>query len=523
MQKYPIGQQDFKGIREGNFTYVDKTRYISMLIEGNKYYFLGRPRRFGKSLFLSTMKYFFLGERDLFKGLYIDNHDWNWEEYPVIHIDLNGADYTERKETLREKLDQQFRYVEEKYDLRESFENYAIRFEYLITELYKKTGRQVVVLVDEYEKPVLDAIDLKELSETYREFLRGFYGVLKSLDQYLKIVFLTGITRFGKMNIFSALNNINDISLDDQYGGICGITEEEMRSSLGEGIMNLAKSEGLSYDEAVEALKRNYDGYHFSIECPDIYNPFSLMSALSKGRISSFWASTGTPGILAKLLIRKRYDVKSLDGIKTTESKMMNMGGEFEDPVPLFYQTGYLTIKDYNRRTRRYTLGFPNQEVEVSFAECILPFYQKTQYSHKDSFTGDFIEGVLEGNPQLAMNALQAFSASINYELVDKPEIERHFQSMIYIFSRMMLPYVTEVNTEDRTSDGRIDLLIKTPEYIYLIEIKRDSSAEEALAQIESKDYSRQFATDPRKIFLIGMNFSTKTRRLEDYKIEDRV
>ncbi|MCH5217811.1 MAG: ATP-binding protein [Muribaculaceae bacterium] len=519
--KYPIGKQDFKNLREGGFIYVDKTQYITHLLEGANYYFLARPRRFGKSLFVSTLEYFFRGERQLFTGLAIDSYpDWEWDEYPIIHIDLSGSNYT-REGFLETMLTRILDGVELQYGVStDGAMNLNDRFARLITALFQKTGKQVVVLIDEYEKPVTDNIDNTEKRDQYQEFLRGFYGVLKSLDKYLKLVFLTGVTKFGKMSIFSALNNLNDISLDKEYGAICGLTEEELLKNFGEGIETLAITEGIGLEEAIGLLKENYDGYHFGRNCPDIYNPFSILSALSKSEINPYWSVTGTPSFLIHLLIANRYNIENLEGIRISEGKLLGAGNQLDDPVPLFFQTGYLTIKKYDRTSRSYTLGFPNKEVEISFMESLLPYYQKRQSYGKETFLNDFTEGLQSGRPELAMKALVGFSASISYEIVPKAEIERHFQSMIFIFSRLVMPYVNEIKTEDRTSDGRIDLIIKVGDYIYLIEIKRDSTAEAAIKQIKEKGYDLQFKTDRRKVFLIGMNFSTEKRRLEDYLIE---
>lgn len=519
MALYPVGQQDFKGIIEGGYTYVDKTSYITEILEEKgKYYFLSRPRRFGKSLFLSTLGYFFKGRKELFEGLAISDYKWDWEEYPVIQIDLNGADFTEKEEALKIKLGEQLKYVEKEYDIIQDTPEVRSRFEKLIVSLYEKYHRQVVVLVDEYEKPVLDTVSQPEISNRHKETLRGFYGVLKSLDKYIKLVFLTGVTKFGKMSVFSALNNINDISLDIKYGAVCGITKEELVENFHEGIENLAAVEGVGYDEALELLRVNYDGYHFNRECPDLYNPFSIICALSKSEIRPYWFATGTPNILVDLLLRKKYNIRQLEGVTATASRLMDMGNEFEDPVSLFYQTGYLTIKSYDKTMKLYTLGFPNQEVELAFIDFLMPNFLITESPKPESFVLDFARGINNGDPEMAFKALEAFSADINYELVQTPEVERHFQNLLYLFGRMILPYTTEIKTEERTSDGRIDLLIKTEKYIYVIEIKRDSSAESALQQIKDKDYSLKFSSDPRKVFLVGVNFSTEKKRIDGFR-----
>lgn len=521
--RYPIGKQDFESLIEGGYKYVDKTQYIRLLLEGANYYFLSRPRRFGKSLFVSTLENFFLGRRELFRGLSIEKYDkWDWEEYPVIHIDLAESNYPEES-YLEAFLNRMMSRHEEKYGIStDGAMNINDRFARLISGLYDVRGKKVVVLVDEYEKPVVDNIANPQLRDKFQEILRGFYGVLKSFDRYLQFVFLTGITKFGQMSVFSALNNLNDISMDIDFGGICGITEKELTDNFKEGIQEIAKTEGIDFDKAVSLLKENYDGYHFNRSCPDIFNPFSILSALSKKEIKPYWVVTGNPSILADLLIVKKYSIENLDGIKVTAERLLNVGNQFDDPVSLFYQTGYITIKQFDKSTKRYTLGFPNKEVEIAFFGFILPYYQKARAEDKESYISDFTDGITEGNPHKAMKALEGFSASISYELIPRPDTERHFQSMIYIFSRLILPYMLEVKTEDRTSDGRIDLSIKTSEFIYLIEIKRDSSSDEALRQIEEKEYALQFASDPRRVFLIGVNFSTSKRRIDGFKIKEQ-
>lgn len=520
MERYAIGMQDFGNIRRGGYVYVDKTQYIPLLLEGSKYYFLARPRRFGKSLFLSTLEYFFLGERDLFKGLSIDSYEWDWTEYPVIHIDLNGADYTQST-SLDERLSANLGSYEIQEEKKET-NPLAIqeRFRNLITSLYDKTGKQVVVLVDEYEKPILDTLDYPELSDKHKELLRGFYGVLKSLDKYLKFVFLTGVTKFGQMNVFSGLNNIRDISLLEDYGAICGITEKEMIDNFPKGIEDLAKEEEIEFEEAVHLLKENYDGYHFSKKCPDIYNPYSLINAFADREINAYWSATGTPSLLAKILKKKNFDLEKLDKARADRERLMGMNNQFEDPVALFYQTGYLTIKTYDKYSKNYILGYPNKEVEKAFFKYLLPNYSGQNIMETSSFMDQFKEALERGNPRLAMEVFEDFSAGISYDVIPLAETERHFQYIVYIVTKLLSSRTTTVKVEDKTSDGRIDLLITTPEYIYVVEIKKDETPEEALKQIRNKEYALQYRNDTRKVFLIGMNFSTEKKRLDGFIIE---
>lgn len=521
MERYPIGSQDFKGLREGGFVYVDKTHFIPNFIGGSKYYFLARPRRFGKSLFLSTLEYFFKGERNLFRGLAIEKYDWNWKEYPVIHLDLNGGIYTKEVESLTRKLNFTLHLNENQYNLEGRYENPSERFQDLIIRLYQKFGEKVIVLVDEYEKPVLDALDHPELSDSYKDTLRGFYAVLKSADRYLKLVLITGVTKFGQMNIFSGLNNIYDISLNPEFGSLCGITTEELISNFPEGITNLAKEEETDFEGALQLLKENYDGYHFSRNCPDIYNPYSLLNAFADRFITAYWSFTGTPSLLATVLKQQNYDLESLDGVKADPERLMGINNRFNDPVALFYQTGYLTIKSYDKISRNFTLGYPNQEVEKAFFRYLLPNYSGLNPMRTYSFMDQFKESLDTGNVRKAMEVLEEFSASISYDVVPKAEMERHFQYLVYIVTKLLSSRRNVVKVEEKTSDGRMDLLIATPDYIYIIEIKKDSDPTKALKQIEEKEYALQYRNEGRVIYKIGMNFSTDKKRLDGFVISD--
>ena len=522
MERYGIGMQDFGNIRKDGFVYVDKTAYISLLLKGSKYYFLARPRRFGKSLFVSTLEYFFSGERELFKGLEIEKYNWDWTKYPVIHIDFGPSSYSEGIEYLLSVLNSTIQRYETFYEITpDSSDTINVRFNNLIRKVFEKTGRQVVVLVDEYEKPILDSLDNPELSDKHKDMLRGFYGVLKSLDKYLKFVFLTGVTKFGQMNVFSGLNNIRDISMNPEFGAICGITEIELIENFKEGIENIAEEEATDFKGALRLLKENYDGYHFNRKCPDIYNPYSLINAFADRSIKAYWSYTGTPTLLVETLLEQNYDLEELDGIEANEERLMGINNRFEDPVALFYQTGYLTIKDFDRETKEYILGYPNREVQKAFFNFILPYYYTKRTQTSESVISNLNRSIIKGEPRKAMEYLESFSSSISYDLIPTPEVERHFQSMIYIVVKLLISPTVKVTSEWKTSDGRIDLLIETPKYVYVIEIKKDSSPEEALKQIKDKEYALQFRNDSRQVFLIGMNFSTEKKRLDSFIIED--
>lgn len=519
MARYPNGMSSFEEIRLGKYIYIDKTDYIVKMLDGAKYFFLSRPRRFGKSLFVSTLEAFFLGKKELFEGLYIYGHDWEWEEYPVIRIDFAPKSYA-RHEDLIARLNDNLRSYEEKYGLNAvDTRDVQVRFNRLITEAHKKSGKQVVVLVDEYEKPVVDNLDNDELKEQNREMLAGFYSVLKANDAKLKFVFLTGVTKFGQMSVFSGLNNLRDISLLQEYGAICGITEKELLDNFQEGIRDLAEAEETDFDGAVRLLKENYDGYHFSPDCPDIYNPYSIVNAMDNRVIEAYWATSGVPTLLVKTLRMKKFDLNRLDGALATAERLKGIDNQINDPIALFYQTGYLTIKNYIKKMRLFSLGFPNREVEVAFFNYLLPEYSNQNKTASSNFITDIAFGLDQGNPGKALAALQSFTAHITYEVLDKIDIEQHFQDVVYIILKALLPYVVEVKAEERTSDGRTDILIKTQDFIYIIELKTDSSAEEALRQIEEKEYALPYLSDPRKVFMIGINFSTEKRRIDSYVI----
>lgn len=372
--RYPLGEQNFEKIREEGFVYIDKTSYIPLLLRNN-YYFLSRPRRFGKSLFLSTLEHFFLGHKDLFAGLAVERMDWDWETYPVLRIDFTGENYRERT-TLEGKI----RYILEGYEKEFGIEKYesmslSLKFDNLIKQVSQNTGKRVVVLVDEYEKALLDVIEDRAALDVYRNLLSGFYSVLKAQTDHIKFVFLTGVTRFGHLNIFSGLNNITDISLDPRYQGICGISEEEISENLMSGVREFAVSNELTEEEALGKLKEYYDGYHFSKEMKDMYNPYSLMSALEKGDVDDMWMSSGNSTYLLKVIRNADFNLMDLEGVKVGIETLRGIDPEMDEPVSLLYQGGYLTIKGYEDRSGYYELGLPNKEVKTALYKSLVPYY----------------------------------------------------------------------------------------------------------------------------------------------------
>ncbi len=512
--KYPIGDQDFKMLRENKFTYIDKTKYIERIIDDSKYIFLARPRRFGKSLFLSTLQYFFEGKRDLFKGLYIDSTDWEWEPYPVLRIDLNRDSY-EEPGLLDAQLEKTLKKYEAKYDVTNIAGSYATRFQTIIETAHEKTGKPVVILVDEYDKPLVANIHNKENIEHYRNRLSAIYSNFKSSAEHIRLVFLTGVSRFGKLSVFSDLNNIRDITFLDEYADICGITEKELLEYFKPGIAKLAEKEDVSYEEACMKLKKNYDGYKFAKTGSEVYNPWSLLNAMADSQIANYWNDTGMPRIVAKTLKRVNANLQEMFDSYCTEDDLKGLDLLTPQPLALLYQTGYLTIKSYNPKIRRYRLGIPNDEVKDGLFKVLLPYYVKSlSYKEEKKIISDMVMYFILGDANAAMKCLQAYFAGVHFKM--KMDNENNFHNAFFLLMDLV---GLETETESTTSDGSIDIVIKTEDYIYVIELKYDKSAEEALKQIEEKNYSRKFQTDSRQIIEIGVNFSSETRCIENWEI----
>ena len=513
--KFPIGIQQFEENRLGDWIYVDKTVHIYNLAAGGKYFFLSRPRRFGKSMLLSTLEAYFQGKKRLFKGLAIEQLETEWAEHPVLHLDLNAEKYT-APEDLTNILDTYLREWEEKYESTEK-ENPSLsqRFRSVIRAAKQKTGMNVVVLVDEYDKPMLQAIGNEELQTEFRNALKAFYGVLKSADGDLRFAMLTGVTKFSKVSVFSDLNNLNDISMDDRYNEICGISQQELHDVFDEEIGKLADANDQSKEEAYETLRQRYDGYHFCPNASGMYNPFSVLLALQKREYGSFWFSTGTPTYLVQLMKEADLNPSALSGYEASASELDSIQISVDNPIAVLYQSGYLTIKGYDSRFKVYTLDYPNDEVKEGFVNFLVPYYTYSKSASHATIIGQFVKSLERGDAEHFMELLQSFMAGIPYELVRNLEV--HFQNMIYIIIKLMGLYV---QAEYRTSRGRIDLLVGTDKYVYVIELKLDGSAEEALAQINSKDYALPFTTDGRKVIKIGANITTATRNIERWVVE---
>lgn len=516
MQKqiYPIGQQNFEDIRTSGKVYIDKTRFIPLLLE-NKFYFLSRPRRFGKSLLLSTLEAFFKGKRDLFSGLNIDRFDWDWAEYPVIRIDFSNGSFS-KPEGLEERLHELLNEIDRKFSLPPQKGTTRARFNSIIRQLREKFGRQVVVLIDEYEKPLLDTLDL-DFNGKYSGELSDFYSVLKDNDENIKFLFMTGVTRFGHLNIFSGLNNLLDISLDDEFACICGVTEQELSDNLRPGIEGLAHKKDIAEEEALRLLKQYYDGYHFSGAMIDIYNPFSLLSCLKVSRLTSKWFQSGSPSYLIKQLRSNRSELSDLEGVVVSEDELLGVDSSLQDIVTLMYQSGYLTIKDYNPQTELYTLGLPNFEVSTALYRAIIPYYLGSKYKNSEAKASTFIEMLEKGAAQEAMEWLQGYFSSIPSDV--KLDYEAEFQQVIYAFFALA-GKLAQTTLEKQTSDGRLDMVFYTSRFVYVFEFKRGEDAMKALNQINDKKYALQWQADERKVIKIGVAFSPKSRGIASFAIE---
>lgn len=510
--KYPIGIQNFEKLRKGNYIYIDKTELIYQLVTTGDYYFLSRPRRFGKSLLLSTLEAYFLGKKELFEGLAIEKLEEDWIQYPVIHLDLNAKKFDTVEDLIR-LVDRQLLVYEAEYGSSSADQTIDDRFFTLLRLAYKKTGQRVVILIDEYDKPMLQALDNDELQNEYRNILKAFYGVMKSMDGYIRFAFLTGVTKFGKVSVFSDLNNLNDISMWEPFVSVCGINEEELHTHFEDDIHALASAEQMTYEEACAELKECYDGYHFVENSPGIYNPFSLLNTFFKRKFGSYWFETGTPTYLVNLLKRSHYNLYNMAHTETDSDVLNSIDSASRNPIPVIYQSGYLTIKGYNKMFGIYRLGFPNKEVEEGFIKYLLPFYTNVNKVDTTFQVMKFVQEVTAGDYNAFFRRLQSLFADTPYELVR--DLELHYQNVLFIVCKLIGFYV---KAEYHTSEGRIDLVLQTDRFIYIMEFKLDGTTDKALQQIEEKDYALPFASDPRKLFKIGINFSTKTRNISEWK-----
>ena len=512
---YPIGIQNFEKLRTDGYVYVDKTHLVYKMATTGSYYFLSRPRRFGKSLLISTLEAYFSGRRDLFTGLAIEKLESEWPVHPIFHLDLNTAKY-DRPEALLNVLNDMLAYWEQSYGTSPTEVTPELRFKGIVRRACEQTGRRVVILVDEYDKPMLQAIGNESLQDEYHNILKAFYSVLKTQDRYIRFAFLTGVTKFGKVSVFSDLNNLDDISMDRRYIDICGITEQEIHTYFEDSLHDLADATGSDYETVCRKLRRLYDGYHFTNNSIGIYNPFSLLKTLNKSEYGDYWFETGTPSFLVHLLKQADYDLNRLQDEQVSADIINSVDSMSRNPIPVIYQSGYLTIKGYDEQFKLYSLGFPNEEVENGFIRYLIPLYTPMNENKTEFFAANFIREIRDGRPDAFMERLQTLFADTSYQIAGQMEI--YFQNSMYLVFKL-LGFYTEV--ERTTSRGRIDVVMKTPKYIYIIEVKLDGTADEALRQIEERRYAVPFAADGRRVYRIGVNFSSATRGIEEWKIEE--
>ena len=528
--KYPIGIQDFEKIIKDGYVYVDKTALIYQLATEGNIYFLSRPRRFGKSLLVSTLKYYFQGKKELFKGLAIDSLEKEWAEYPVFHFDFNGENFTEQG-ILEAKLEGKIANWEAEYGTSPYHTTLGSRFQYVLQAAHEKTGKRAVVLIDEYDKPLLDVLDtgLKAtlssnellLEEHHRNVLKGFYSVFKAADADLQFVLLTGVTKFSQVSVFSGFNQPEDISMNRNFEALCGITEKELYHYFEEPIAEMAEEYRCSVDEMKERLKEQYDGYHFGYRLTDIYNPFSILNACKSCCIADYWFKTGTPTYLIRLLNHNQENLNELTGKYYDPSQFIDYKADVEKPLPMIFQSGYLTIKDVNLDMNTFLLDFPNNEVKKGFVTMVASDYLKNR-EDTGSWARDVVNVLRKGDLEQFRKLLTSFLADIPYSMRRKEterERERYFHYTFYLLMRMVSVYTTY--TEKQQSEGRVDCIIETPDYIYIFEFKLDGTADEALKQIEDKGYDRPYLADKRKLFKAGVVFSSETGTVSDWKVAE--
>ena len=465
-------------------------------------------------MLISTLEAYFEGKRELFEGLAIEKLEKDWVKRPVLHLDLNTEKY-ETPESIENILNDTLCQWEKIYGTEPSETSLPLRFKGIIRRANEKTGHRVAILVDEYDKPMLQAIGNEELQRSFRSTLQAFYSVIKTMDGYIKFALLTGVTKFGKISVFSALNNLMDLSMWNDYVALCGITEQELRDNFKEGIEELAKAQRMTYEETCAVLKENYDGYHFTEDSIGIYNPFSLLNTFAKRKFGNYWFETGTPTYLVELLKMHDYDLHEMAHVETDEDTLNSVDSSSTNPIPVIYQSGYLTIKEYDQRFGTYRLGFPNREVEEGFMKFLLPFYANITKVDTTFNIQKFVREIESGDYDSFFRRLQSFFADTPYELIR--DLELHYQNVLFIVFKLIGFYV---KAEYHTSNGRIDLVLQTNDFIYIMEFKLNGTAEEALRQINEKNYAQPFASDPRKLFKIGINFSNETRNIEQWIVE---
>ena len=527
--KYPIGIQDFEKIIQDGYVYVDKTELVYRLAHNGNIYFLSRPRRFGKSLLLSTLKYYFLGRRDLFQGLAIDRLETEWNEYPVFHIDFNGTDFTVDG-NLRSRVEGYVKTWESEWGSDPINGDFGARFAYVLKQAHKKTGFRAVVLIDEYDKPLLDVLDTgykgkgedaeRSLEDIHRNILKGLYSVFKLADQDLQFVLLTGVTKFSQVSVFSGFNQPEDISMNVDYEALCGITKEELLTVFDESVHELAEEFDKNYSDIVRLLQKRYDGYHFGRRMTGVFNPFSILNCLKMRELRDFWFSSGTPTYLVRLLAHCDENINELVGKYYAASQFIDYKADVERPLPMIYQSGYLTIKDCRPEDNTYLLDFPNDEVRNGFITAVAGgYFKKTM--EPASFAIEVADCLRNGDTGRFEKLMTALLSSVTYRFQrkeDSMECERYFQYTFYLIVRMLAFYSTVAEKE--TSEGRIDCVVECPRYVYIIEFKLNGSAQAALEQIAARGYAKPYAADSRKVIALGVNFSSEKGTIDGFGVE---
>jgi len=512
-RRFPIGIQSFREIIKGKYAYVDKTALVHYLANYGKCFFLSRPRRFGKSLLLSTLEAYFKGEKELFKGLAIEQLETQWEQYPVLRLDLNVPNYAGvGTAALIDKLGSFLRKYELMYGYESPFNDLGVRFDELVNHIASKTGKQVVILIDEYDKPLTDTIDNDELNKQMRDILRGFYSTLKSQDDNIRFALLTGVSRFSHVTIFSGLNNLKDISMRERFADICGITEQELHNNFDNDVQLLADKNGMTKEGAYNKLRENYDGYHFVFGGEGLYNPFSVMNVLDDKLFDDYWFSTGTPTVLIKLLKNSKMDLtKLVDDIEASPQKLSDIDVH-NNLIPMMYQSGYLTIKGFNGKF--YRLGFPNGEVQRAFMNCLVPYYLNTADDVDDDKASRLSDAVQSGDVDEMMNLFKEMLGKTPCETNEDAPLEKHYRNTIFVMVSMTNEHV---EVEKPTAKGRIDVVIESDDYVYVMELKRGTT-DEAAAQIEDRHYLDAYAADPRKVIALAVALNDNTHNIGNWR-----
>ncbi len=513
---YPVGVQTFEKIRKEKYLYVDKTKYIvDFRRKKMSYVFLSRPRRFGKSLFASTLQAYFEGKKELFEGLAIADYEKEWVKHPVLHFDMSGAKHFDA-ENLKHYLDFILLPYEELYGKNENELYPNERLMGIVDRAYKQTGQKVVVIIDEYDAPLLDVVHEKENLQALRLIMQNFYSPLKKLDPYLKFTFITGITKFSQLSIFSELNNLENISMFDQYSAICGFSKTELTTVMKPDVEALGKALGVSYEECLEQLRKYYDGYHFSPHSEDVFNPFSLVRALNAQDIQSYWFGSGTPSYLIKSLQKYNVNVTDIEQNDVSVDDFDVSPEQMTSPLPLLYQSGYLTIKEYNPTFQAYTLGYPNREVKIGMLKSLAPNYLSPVSLNNNSTVVKMAQCLSKGEVDKCMEILRAYLSGISNRLSNKNE--RDFQTVFYLIFNLMGAYM---RVEEDSATGRADAVVYMPDAVYVFELKYDGSAEDAIRQIDDKGYLIPYSADGKRLFKIGVNYDSTQRTIGDWIVKE--